>query len=64
MPFFLKMRVNSLAISSSSIGRSWAMTSTMVVFVPKRAKIDANSLPTAPAPMTSIEAGILSSIRM
>ena len=64
MPFFLKMRVNSFEISSSSIGRSCGITSTMVVFVPKREKIDANSQPTAPAPMTSIDFGMRSSSRM
>ena len=57
MPFFLKMRVNSFEISSSSIGRSSGITSTMVTLVPKRAKIEANSQPTAPAPMTSIDFG-------
>ena len=38
--------------------------STMVTLVPKRAKIEANSVPTAPAPMTSIDFGTCLSSRM
>ncbi len=51
MPVFLKYRSSSFEISSSSTGTRRGSISRTVTLVPKRLKMDANSTPTAPAPM-------------
>ncbi len=51
IPVFLKCFSSSFEISSSSTGTSRGNISRMVTFVPKRLKMEANSTPTAPAPM-------------
>ena len=48
---FLKTRSSSFETSSSSTGTMRGSISSTVTFVPKRLKIEANSTPTAPAPM-------------
>ena len=51
MPVFLKYRSSSFETSSSSTGTSRGSISRTVTFEPKRLKMEANSTPTAPAPM-------------
>ena len=57
MPRFLKTRVSSFEISSSSTGTTRGKNSRIVTSVPKLRKIDANSTPTAPAPITTSDLG-------
>ena len=64
MPRFLSWRSSSFETSSSSIGSTRGSISTSVTCAPKEAKIDANSVPTAPAPSTTRDFGIRSSSRM
>ena len=51
IPCFLKVFSSSFEMSSSSTGTMRGSISSTVTFVPKRLKIEANSTPTAPAPM-------------
>ncbi len=51
-------------MSSSSRGSTRGSISITVTVAPKRAKIDANSIPTAPAPITTRLFGISLSWRM
>ena len=64
MPRFLKSRSSSLLISSSSTGTTRGSISRMVTSAPKLLKIDANSTPTAPEPMTTSDFGIWSIFRI
>jgi hypothetical protein len=59
MPRFLKRRASSFEISSSSTGTTRGRNSTRVTSVPKLRKMEANSTPTAPAPMTMRDLGRL-----
>ena len=64
MPRLRKTRASSLLTSSSSFGTSRGSASTMVISVPKLLKIDPNSTPTAPDPMTTMDLGISFSDRI
>ncbi len=57
MPRFLKTRVSSFEISSSSTGTTRGRNSRIVTSAPKLRKMDANSTPTAPAPITISDFG-------
>src|SRR3972149_5434834 len=57
MPRFLSCFSSSAEISSSSFGTARGSISRIVVSVPKVLKMEANSTPTAPAPMTIIDFG-------
>ena len=58
MPCFLNERSSSAETASSSMGTSRGSSSMIVTALPKRRKIDANSTPTAPLPMMTIDFGI------
>ena len=58
MPRFLNSRSSSLLISSSSTGTTRGSISRIVTSAPKLLKIDANSTPTAPEPITTSDFGI------
>ena len=58
MPRFLNSRSSSLEISSSSTGTTRGSISRIVTSAPKLLKIDANSTPTAPDPITTSDFGI------
>ncbi len=60
MPRFRKLLVSTSELSASSMGRMRGNASMSVTFVPKAEKISANSLPTAPAPMTAMVFGACS----
>ena len=64
IPCFLKVFSSSFEISSSSTGTMRGNISSTVTFVPKRLKIEANSTPTAPAPMIPIVFGIVVRFRI
>ena len=64
MPCFLNDFASSALISSSSIGSNRGSSSRIVTSVPKRANIEANSTPTAPAPSTINDFGISLSSRI
>ena len=57
MPRLRKTRASSFEISSSSTGTSRGRNSRIVTSLPKLRKIDANSTPTAPAPITISDLG-------
>jgi hypothetical protein len=57
IPCFLKDRSSSADTASSSTGTSRGSSSMMVTSLPNRRKIDANSTPTAPLPMITIDFG-------
>ena len=57
MPFFLRMRVSEAEISSSSMGRMRGMNSMTVTSTPNAFQKSANSMPMAPAPMTTTDLG-------
>ena len=63
MPCFLKQRSSSFETSSSSTGTRRGSISRIVTLVPKRWKIDANSTPTAPAPMMASVFGTLGQVQ-
>ncbi len=64
MPRFLKTRASSLLMSSSSAGTTRGRYSRMVTSEPKLRKMEANSTPTAPAPMTMRDLGMASMERI
>ncbi len=57
MPRFLNAFSSSADTASSSLGTMRGSNSINVTSLPKRRKIDANSTPTAPLPMTAIDFG-------
>ena len=57
MPCFLNDRSSSADTASSSMGTNLGRSSTIVTSLPKRRKIEANSTPTAPLPMITIDFG-------
>ncbi len=59
MPRFLKLRVTTAEDSSSSFGSTRSSASMTVTFAPNDAYTSANSIPTAPAPITASDSGIL-----
>jgi hypothetical protein len=58
MPRFLYWRSNSLEMSSSSTLTIRGSASRIVTSAPKLLKTEANSTPTAPAPMTISDLGM------
>ncbi len=60
MPRRLKVRSSSLLTSRSSSGTIAGRYSSSVTVAPRSWYIEANSVPTAPAPMTITDAGIVS----
>ena len=58
MPCFLNDRSSSAETASSSTGTSRGSSSMIVTSLPNRRKIEANSTPTAPLPMMTIDFGI------
>ena len=64
MPRLRNDFASSVETSSSSSGTNLGNSSTIVVSAPKREYTDANSTPTAPAPMTISDLGISVSSRM
>ena len=64
MPRFLNSRSSSFEISSSSTGTTRGSISRMVTSAPKLLKMDANSTPTAPDPITTSDFGISASFRI
>ena len=64
MPRLRNARVSSLEMSSSSIGSSRGSISTRVTCEPKALKMEANSVPTAPAPSTTSDSGTRPSSRI
>ena len=64
MPRFFSWRSSSFETSSSSIGRMRGSISTSVTSDPNERKTEANSVPTAPAPSTTIDFGMRSISRM
>ena len=58
MPRLRKTRASSLLMSSSSLGTRRGRYSTMVISLPKLLKMEPNSTPTAPAPITTMDLGI------
>ncbi len=64
IPRFLSDFSSAAETSSSSIGRMRGSISIKVTLVPKEANIEANSVPTAPAPRTASVAGTRSITRM
>ena len=63
MPCFLNDRSSSAETASSSTGTIRGSSSMIVTSLPKRRKIDANSTPTAPLPMITIDFGNLLQVR-
>ena len=59
---FLSVRVSDAEISSSSIGRTRGMNSITVTSTPNAFQKSANSMPIAPAPMTTTDFGTSGSI--
>ena len=57
MPCFLNDFSSSADTASSSTGTRRGSSSMIVTSLPKRRKIDANSTPTAPLPMMTIDFG-------
>ena len=57
MPRRVKRRASCADTSSSSTGRTLGRASSTVTVVPYEANTSANSIPTAPAPMTTREPG-------
>ena len=55
--FFFNALVSDAEISSSSIGRMRGMNSMTVTSTPKAFQKSANSIPMAPAPMTTTDFG-------
>ena len=64
MPRFLNSRSSSFVISSSSTGTTRGSISRIVTSAPKLLKIDANSTPTAPDPITTSDFGISAIFRI
>ncbi len=64
MPRLRKTRASSLLTSSSSLGTRRGRYSTMVISLPKLLKMEPNSTPTAPAPITTMDLGICGSARI
>ena len=62
MPRFLNARTTTLATSVSRPGRILGSPSRIVTFEPRSAKVDANSQPMAPPPITTMRDGMRSSI--
>ena len=62
MPRFLNARTTTLATSLSSPGRILGSPSRIVTLDPRSEKVEANSQPMAPPPMTAMRAGMRSSI--
>ncbi len=64
MPWCLSDFSSSAEISSSSSGTARGSISSTVTLVPKRWKMEANSTPTAPAPIITIDFGIAGRLRI
>jgi len=64
MPRLRKTRASSLLTSSSSFGTSRGRYSRMVTSEPKLRKMEPNSTPTAPAPITISDFGMRSMLRI
>ena len=64
MPWCLSDFSSSAEISSSSSGTARGSISSTVTLVPKRWKMEANSTPTAPAPIMTIDLGIAGRFRI
>ena len=64
MPRFLYARVSSFEMSSSSTFTIRGRASMIVTSAPKLLNTEANSTPTAPAPMTTSDFGMAGSARI
>ena len=61
--FFVKLLTTTFATSGSRPGKIFGAPSRIVTCEPRSAKVDANSQPIAPPPITAIRFGIVFNIK-